>query len=143
MISRRKYLVRIAVLLISVALSLIIGEIMVRVAGLAPEIIPINTRENQAFKISSNPVLGYELRENALYSDMEHGIGNKTNSHGQWDRERKYEKPAGIRRIILLGDSIVLAGDVFEMSNGNGMSARLEKILGEDRVEVLNFGVTG
>jgi lysophospholipase L1-like esterase len=129
-------------LLGSVFLSLVICEAAVRVFDLAPRIRRIRTGdENTAFMLSDNPILGYELRPNARYSDRKFSERSMTNSHGQWDIERTYDKPAGTRRILVLGDSVVLSGDVFDIYDT--MTMQLEKRLASQGIEVLNFGVTG
>jgi hypothetical protein len=126
----------------STFLSLALCELVVRAFHMAPDLHRIRIgAENTAFKLSDNPILGYELRENANYSDREFSERSRTNSHGQWDIERSFEKPAGTKRIIVLGDSVVLGGDVYDFHDN--MTLQLEKRLSHSNVEVLNFGVTG
>jgi lysophospholipase L1-like esterase len=126
----------------SALVSLTICEILVRVFAMVPELHRIRIgAENSAFKLSDNPVLGYELRENAEYTDGEFSERSRTNSHGQWDVERTFEKQSGTTRIIVLGDSVVLGGDVYDFHDN--MTLQLEKRLSGRKVEVLNFGVTG
>jgi lysophospholipase L1-like esterase len=126
----------------SALISLTICEIIVRIFAMVPELHRIRIgAENSAFKLSDNPVLGYELRENAEYTDGEFSERSRTNSHGQWDIERTFEKQSGTTRIIVLGDSVVLGGDVYDFHDN--MTLQLEKRLSGQKVEVLNFGVTG
>jgi lysophospholipase L1-like esterase len=66
----------------------------------------------------------------------------KINSHGFMDLERSLEKPEGVHRIVVIGDSLV---------NGTGIDLDqtfprvLEQLLQGDgqKVEVLSFAVTG
>ncbi len=123
-------------------LPILAAEVLVRVLGLAPDLLRIRMEEvNSVFRLSDNPILGYELRENARYTDQPHSAESKTNSHGQWDVERAYEKPQGTKRILVLGDSVVLGADVFDFRNT--MTGVLERLYDDPQVEVLNFGVTG
>lgn len=139
---RKRKLARLMLLALTLAATLVAAEALVRLLGLAPQARRISTGEvNSLFRDSDNPLLGYELRPNARDSDREHSPESKTNSHGQWDRERQVEKPAGTRRILLLGDSVVFGGDVFDYRHT--LSGQLEGMLKKEGVEVLNFGVPG
>jgi lysophospholipase L1-like esterase len=70
-----------------------------------------------------------------------YGVTIRTNAAG-WRSERQTarEKPAGLERVVVLGDSIALGWGV---EYGDSFSARLEKALnaGGRRVEVLNTAV--
>ncbi|MBL4770705.1 MAG: hypothetical protein JKY61_06100 [Planctomycetes bacterium] len=61
------------------------------------------------------------------------------NSLGFRDPERKYAKPDGIKRVLVLGDSVAWGWGV---DNGERFSDLLELRLGEG-VEVINMGVPG
>lgn len=61
----------------------------------------------------------------------------KTNSHGWRDAEHTFEKPAGARRAVLLGDSFAFG---LYVDDGDRLSDLLGK--GEDHLEVVNMGVT-
>lgn len=58
------------------------------------------------------------------------------NSQGWRDAERSYEKPAGTRRIVVVGDSMVFGVGV---DDGERFTEKLEQRL--TRCEVLNLGV--
>jgi hypothetical protein len=127
---------------LAVVIPILAGEGAVRLLGLSPELRRIQMGEvSSLFRFSDNPILGYELRPNVRDSESLHSEDSKTNSHGQWDVEREYRKAPGTKRILLLGDSVVLARDVFDFKNT--MSGYLERMLAEQNIEVLNFGVTG
>jgi hypothetical protein len=138
----RLVLRRILLVLLAIFIPLLLGECVVRLMGLSPELRRIRMgQQSSLFRFSDNPVLGYELRENAKDGNSYHSEDSKTNSHGQWDREREYEKPVGRKRILVLGDSVVFGDDVFDFKNT--MTRVLERILADQNIEVLNFGVTG
>src|SRR5690606_3914579 len=66
----------------------------------------------------------------------------RINSHGLRDRERSLEKPAGSRRVLVVGDSHVEALQVeLEDAIGPQLEQRLRASLGT--VEVVSAGVSG
>jgi lysophospholipase L1-like esterase len=122
----------------------LLTEVAVRLLGLAPTVYRLRPGdERSAYRLSSNPLLGYVLKE-SYRDDLEpdlHGSFPRTNSHGQRDVERSFEKPAGTRRILMLGDSVVAGHGIRNIDDT--ISRRLEALLAPDGVEVLNFGVGG
>jgi len=64
------------------------------------------------------------------------------NSAGFRDREHSIEKPAGTKRIVVLGDSFV---EAIQVPFKDSITAQLENRLKSDgaRTEVINFGVSG
>lgn len=76
--------------------------------------------------------------------DIEYNIG----THGFRDHDRAREKPPGVFRVAILGDSVAFG---YGVSRADGFVGRLETELrevaaetpGVDRVEVLNFAVSG
>jgi len=118
--------------------AILICEVIVRVGGLVPNVHAIwRDDEKSIYQRSTNPVLGHELKRS--YSrEFEYGVAT-SNSHGLRDRERSVTKPAGTRRIIMLGDSVVEG--VNYVADPDTPSRRLEDVL--DRTEVLNFGTSG
>ncbi|NQU21158.1 MAG: tetratricopeptide repeat protein [Candidatus Nealsonbacteria bacterium] len=127
----------------SIAVALIIGEIAVRLIGQAPEIIPIGVSSDEhVYRRSTNPILSYEFKP-GFRSDAENLSFDyrEINSHGLRDVEREYPKPPGTRRIILLGDSVVVGYRIKEIDQL--MSRQLEMLYSDENVEVLNVAVTG
>jgi len=129
----------------SALIALLAAELLVRAFNLAPHVRRIRVSysdENSIYKRSSDPILGYELKANYHNDHPDYNFTcGSTNSHGQHDVERKVEKPAGVRRVILLGDSVV------ESTESRGlddlMNRQLEKLYPDGKTEVLNFGVGG
>ncbi len=62
-----------------------------------------------------------------------------TNSFGWRDQEHAKERVPGLTRIAILGDSF-MAGT--QVNDDEVFARQLEKILGKDKVEVLNFGLS-
>ena len=98
---------------------------------------------SEASVIRADPLCGWSLRPGShLHSvDSDRGLDYhiEVNSVGLRDRERTRGKPAGLRRVLFVGDSMVF-GTGIEM--GARCSDRLESLLGPG-VEVLNAGVGG
>jgi tetratricopeptide (TPR) repeat protein len=131
-----------ALLIGSVIVALLLGEAVVRLAGLAPEVIPIWTSsERTVYQRSTNPILSFELK--ADYRDDSPDFRRsyeRTNSHGLRDVEREIDKPHGTRRVILLGDSVVEGHGVPE---DDTIARQLEALYPDGKTQVLNMGVTG
>ena len=130
-----------AVALAATLLALLLGEIMVRVLGRAPDIKPIQLSSYDCiYKRSTDPILGFQLKPNCR-SDNPDFIQTyeRTNSHGQRDKERTLAKPAGVGRILVLGDSVV---EGYGLRESETISRRLEDLYADGSTEVLNFGVS-
>ena len=144
MLSGSKNRLKLAALsLLALVLCLGTAETVMRLAGTAPALHRIRTDKSRtAFRVSDNPVLGYVLRENHRDPDANlHDSWPVINSHGQRDIERDLAKPPGTKRILVLGDSVVQGNGIRELDNT--ISRRLELLLQNHGVEVLNFGVSG
>jgi len=92
------------------------------------------------YKRSTNPILGFELKANCRSDDPDFiQTYERTNSHGQRDKERTLQKPDGVRRVLLLGDSIV---EGYGLRESETISRQLEDLYPDGSTEVLNFGVS-
>lgn len=134
-------LARPALAVCATLVTLLAGEMVVRVCGWAPGLKPMGlSTQDCIYQRSTNPILGFALKAN-YRSDAPDFIQTyeRTNSHGQRDRERTLRKPQGIRRILLLGDSVV---EGYGLREDETMSRRLEDLYPEGSTEVLNFGVS-
>ena len=142
-LARRFWCAKALTFAVSLAAGLLIGEGLVRLSGAAPDIIPIGvTSEDNVYQRSTNPILGFEFKPGYRSDDKKiPAYYRRINSHGFRDMERSYEKVPGIKRIILLGDSVVLGYGLEDMNQL--MSRQLEAIYGDESVEVLNLSVTG
>ncbi|MCE9613769.1 MAG: hypothetical protein K8T26_05800 [Lentisphaerae bacterium] len=130
--SRRGVLLLRALLVIgAVALSLVIGEALARRLRRAPDIRPIDVSVPDSYFVwSDNPLLGYTPRPGA----------SGVNSAGWRGIECPVAKPEGVRRIIMLGDS-VLEMDDYAISDL--ISSRLQALFTDGKTEVLNLAVGG
>lgn len=140
------YLANISLLLFSTLISFAGADLVFDRLKLVPDVFRIQVgAEKSAYRLSDNPVLGYEMKEN--WRDRKNPDNyltySFTNAHGQRDIERTIEKKPGARRIILLGDSVVAASYVADLNDT--ISRKLEILYEQEKkpVEVLNFGMTG
>jgi len=129
--------------LTSLLVTLFLAEHLVRWVHPAPSIFRfLRGGKESAYQLSSNPVLGYELKENVRSDSPDcHHTFDYTNTLGQRDRERTPHGASTTRRIILLGDSVVAGHGICNMENT--ISQQLERVLNSEATEVLNFGVGG
>jgi lysophospholipase L1-like esterase len=132
-----------ALAVVSTLTTLAAAEILVRWAGLAPEIFSV---QRGRFRISANPLIGYELVP-GFESDRSGSMldfEGKANRLGFRDRDHAVQKPEGAFRIIVLGDSIVQGlgirdeEDIFTSVLANRLAAKRGRV-----VEVMNFGTSG
>ncbi|MEN8185483.1 MAG: SGNH/GDSL hydrolase family protein, partial [Myxococcota bacterium] len=131
-----------------VAYGLVVGalglggaELLVRVLGLAPHL------PNQYAAYREDPVLPHRLRPGVVLEGRsvtgEFDFHYAHNSHGMRDVERRLEKPAGVFRVLALGDSFTYgAGVGFEDTFLAGLERTLNQRDGSHPpVEVVKAGV--
>jgi lysophospholipase L1-like esterase len=134
---------KLALSLASLLVAVLAAELLIRIAGAAPEVSVISKGR---FQLSRNPKIGFEpvpgLRyegEDLSFYDYQ-GAGNRL---GYRDRDHEVAKPDGVWRIVVLGDSIAagLRVERFE----DTFPAILEQLLREQGVnaEVINLAVSG
>src|SRR5262249_45412558 len=93
-------------------LALLLGGFGLGIAALVLELavrifVPVSD-----FFCETDPVLGVKLIPNKHGRSVKPGLFDvpiEINSHGFRDREHSYDKPADIKRILILGDSYVEA----------------------------------
>jgi len=133
---------KLALTLASVLVALVAAELLVRAAGAAPKVYAIRKGR---FQLSRNPRIGYEPvplvytgRELSFYDYL-----GASNSLGFRDREHAVAKPAGVYRIVVLGDSV--AAGLHVERNEDIFPPILERLLVQDglRAEVINLAVSG
>jgi lysophospholipase L1-like esterase len=104
--------------------------------------VPVGTVQinRRTVRHSANPRLGFELRPGAaIRAEVDYRI----NSQGMRERELPVAKPAGTRRIGVIGDSIAFG---YWVAEDDAFPRQLERLLSSaagERIEVLDFGVPG
>jgi lysophospholipase L1-like esterase len=130
--ARRRRLAFGLVLALFVLLVVAVGaEVALRVAGGRPR----GTKTHVA-----DPVLHHRLREGVRTTVL--GVPFETNALGLRDRDYGPEKPAGVMRVLMLGDSFTEGGGLrLEESVPKVLEARLAERGCARGVEVVNAGV--
>jgi lysophospholipase L1-like esterase len=123
----------------SFALTLLALEAAFRLIGVSVGTVQIN---RATVRRSDNPRLRFELRPG---STARAEVEYRVNSEGLRGSETTVEKPAGVRRVVVLGDSIAFG---YWVSERDAFPRQLEAMLNEpavagEPVEVLDFGVPG
>jgi len=90
--------------------------------------------------IKPDPVVGWVMQPNQLAhrESLDYSVLVRSNSRGFNDTEYPYEKPEGVFRIVVLGDSFMEASHV---GIGEGFADVLEAELRDRHVEVINLGI--
>ena len=129
--------------LVSLLVALLAAELLIRVAGAAPEVSVIRKGR---FQLSRNPKIGFEPVPGLRYEGESlsfYDYQGASNRLGYRDRDHEVAKPDGVWRIVVLGDSIAagLRVERFE----DTFPAVLERLLREQGVnaEVINLAVSG
>jgi lysophospholipase L1-like esterase len=135
----RVVLFRVVVPLLAIAFVLGLFEIALRLVGFDPLGRALEGRD-YFLRASTRPGLDYELvpgiRGHAWGADI------AINSHGFRDRDYPVEKPRGVRRIAVIGDSIAFGN---HMAASDTFPEQLEALFAQRGrpVEVLNLAVPG
>jgi lysophospholipase L1-like esterase len=123
----------------SVAVTLVALEVGCRAAHAPVGTVQISRATTRK---SHNPRLRFELRpDSRVRAEVEYRV----NAEGLRGPEVAVEKPEGVRRVAVLGDSIAFG---YWVAEEDAFPRQLESMLNEvrgegPRVEVLNFGVPG
>jgi lysophospholipase L1-like esterase len=94
----------------------------------------------------NDPIIGYRLKPNARvrFTTTDFDTNIRINSSGVRDDEELGRKPPDERRIVILGDSLVLSVQVpFEQTFGELLEAALNRRATGVRYRVVNAGVQG
>lgn len=120
------------VALVSTLAALALCEAGLRVAGVSfPSFYELDPYRGRAHRPGAK---GWFEREG--------GARVRINADGMRDREHAWNKPPGMRRVALLGDSFVQAVQVdLDSTLGAVLERRLASHAAGRRIEVLNFGV--
>jgi len=144
---------KLLLLVASITVALLIGELVVRSLDLSPSITRVGVGH---YQLSENPLIRFEYKKSAKPAKnvpegwLGHAVRGSlwdtfyTNSFGFRDVDHPLVKPENTIRIAVMGDSITSAQNV---EREHRYSELLEKMLnrgqGKKRYEVLNFGVAG
>ena len=142
----RLSLAKVALALVATAAGLLVCELILR---LQEPVFHWLDRHYPMAMNTPNPVWGYWAKPNAkvLFTLPEPGYTPRewvysTNSYGcRYPRDLDVPKPAGVRRIILLGDSFTM-GLHFEDTIAARLEQRLNRLGDGTRYEVMNCGTT-
>ncbi|MBG88385.1 MAG: hypothetical protein CMO80_15995 [Verrucomicrobiales bacterium] len=139
-VNPRKRWMRVGLVMFSSIASLALCELIVRFARLAPPAKGIWLDDPESFYVpSSNPILGHEIKS-SFQSSFPSGDAS-SNEHGLRDPDRPIAKPAEVRRILLLGDSVVEG--IAHVADDDTISRSLERLYEDGTTEVFNFGTSG
>jgi hypothetical protein len=133
---------KIVILTVAIIVGFLFSEMCLRVYH---RILPI--RYISAYKLFTyNKVFGNWHKSNVkVVWRQENRATITTNSYGLIGKACKQEKPAGVFRIAVVGDSFT---EAVQVSPEKNFCSQLEKVLNEQsssgvKYEVLNFGVSG
>ena len=122
----------------SVLVTLVVLEAAFRVAHVPVGTVQIN---RATVRRSDDPRLRFELRPGGVARGE---VEYRVNQLGLRGPETTLEKPPGVRRVAVLGDSIAFG---YWVADEQGFARQLEALVratpGGSGVEVLNFGVPG
>ena len=130
---------RLGLVVLAAMLGLGIGEALLRV------LYPRMVGSYQGL-YALDPDVGYKLWPglDVLYATSEYRVPVRANHFGFRGREYPSDKPAGVYRIMILGDSMVEALQVpLEATFHQQLEAQLNEGSGHRPVEVMAFGVGG
>jgi tetratricopeptide (TPR) repeat protein len=131
---------RFLLLTASSVLGLLLIEGAVRMMKLVPPVQALWVDDEDAIYIrSTNAILSHVIRPGG---ELHHANGRATaNSFGLRDRERDLPKPAGTRRIVVLGDSVVEG--ITHLPDDKTLTRQWESLYPDQKTEVLNLGTAG
>ncbi len=127
-------------MVISVLVTLLLSEVIIRIFyGIPPsEITHFSLSKSKYYQRDDE--LGWVPRKNIRGVHSKKGSFSttfQTNSRGLRDKEYKLNKPDGVKRIVVLGDSFTWG---FGVNDDEIYTERLESML--PNTEVINLGVT-
>lgn len=150
----KRPLIPTALTLGSLLIFFLLAEVSVRILGVLPydpRLLHLKTEEprDKSGSIPSaytpNGAFYYEYPDNPRgYFDADNRVTGRVNSHGYRGPDRPPEKPEGLKRIVLLGDSFAWGYGVRDEDTISAVAEEeLKRLVQDQRIEVLNFAVTG
>ncbi|MFB3788894.1 MAG: SGNH/GDSL hydrolase family protein [bacterium] len=127
-------------LLLSVAVALLFGEAVCRVAGLGHPNLT-QTGPKRLYVPDPDPQIAFRLRPG--YQDFVYGAPVAINAQGLRDQEYPFEKSSNQKRILVLGDSVAFG---YGVSAQDTFAKQWEIILRSDSGaswQIINAGVPG
>ena len=139
----KRLLIRLALVIGGLVVSLLLCEIAISAFSLAPEVVYI---EKWRMRLSPHPEIGYEPIPNLTgdnFSVQYYGYRGLSNSLGFRDHEHELTKPSGVKRIIVIGDSV--AAGLWVDKDEDTFPLQITPLLDKRGVktETLNFSVCG
>jgi hypothetical protein len=126
------------VLLVLLECGLTLGAVELGLAIFHP--VPYSIEANMYFE--ADPYTGYRLKPGGV-GHYQSNIPAVANSHGHRDVEVTLAKPAGVFRILVLGDSFTVGANVRqEEAYPKVLEKHLKSVYGP-RIQVVNAGVGG
>lgn len=132
--------VRLLLVVVGLAVPLLFLELALRILG---PVLPGSYAA--ALYLEPHPIYGrFNLPNSGGWvRTPEYTTRVNFNSHGLRERELPYEKPAGSRRVLVLGDSFVEGAEVpVEATVSRVLEKNLNEVL-DDPVQTINAGVGG
>ena len=126
------------VLLVLLECVLTLGAVELGLAIFHP--VPYSIAANMYFE--ADPYTGYRLKPGGV-GHYQMDIPAVANSHGHRDVEMTFEKPPGVFRILVLGDSFTVGANVRQEEAYPKVLERRLKGLEGPRIQVVNAGVGG
>lgn len=131
----KRWLARLLLLFVSIALAFVVTEFSLRT--FAPQ--PLNV-----LWLRPDRILLHVPNLDVILTGVDFRTRVRTNSAGLRDVERSVEKPAGVTRVLVLGDSMIEGLQVeFEETMPKRLEALLTEALPGRRFDVINAGVSG
>ena len=131
----KRWLARLLLLFASIALAIVVTEFSLR--AFAPQ--PLNV-----LRMRQDRLLLHVPNLDIILTGVDFRTRVRTNSAGLRDVERSLEKPAGVTRILVLGDSMIEGLQVeLEETMPKQLEALLTEALPGRRFDVINAGVSG
>src|SRR5262245_5794214 len=122
--------------LVSTLVALAIGELVVRF-WFPREPALLEDRLISSGAYGPDPVLGWRPQPNSTYHSVRFNVTYTTNSRGLRGPEQRLERSAGLKRIVVLGDSFAWGWGV----NDDDVFPRVMAAQLRD-TEVVNLGIT-